>query len=128
MANFAKVIFVHLYVCYSVQRGKNLGRNPHTQAPPWAGTTTGQVIPRQVHHPARYPPPPNGQVHTQSVLPPAKGRYGQVHPQAGIPPGSYTLKQVPPPLGRYTTWARACWEIWPQSGQYASYWNALSFQ
>ena len=48
-------------------------------------------------------------------------------PRPGTPPRAQVHPPVPgtPPRTRYTPRRRACWEIRPTRGRYASYWNAI---
>ena len=59
----------------------------------------------------------------------------QTHPQEAdtsqpgkqtlSPEGRHTPRKQTPPLGSRHPSSSACWEIWPTSGWYASYWNAF---
>ena len=85
---FAKVMFLHVFVC--PQGGEGVPE----QVPPgrytsWAATPPGQVQPPAGTPPWAGTPPRPG-------TPPAGTPPGQLLPQAGTPPGRYT------PLGRYT--------------------------
>ena len=119
-----KVMFLHLSVSHSVDRGVSAGINPpgrytpgryiSRQVHPWAGTPPGRYTPRQVHPLGRYThrqAHPARQVHPTDRYTPWTGIPRQVHP-----PDSYTPGQVHPQAGT------------PPLRQYASYCNVfLSF-
>ena len=107
-------------------------RYPPDQVPPRPGTLPGtsQIPPRTRYTPGTSSPPgtrctpleksgtPQDQVHPwHQVHPPGPGTPpDQVHP---LGPGTPPWDQVHPPQHR------ACWEIRPTRGRYASYWNAI---
>ena len=100
--NFAKVMFLHLFVSHSVHGG--VPASVHA----WIHTPPRQTPPQGRHPQGADSPPPGADSPWEQTQPPG----------ADTPSGSRHPPQQMLPLHS------ACWEIRATSGWYASYWNA----